>query len=125
MKSFKKHGWYFVSAFLLVLYLTFFHLLNGADAEQVKYLGAGFGSAWLASCFVFQACFRNRFEFGIHTLLTLDFFLEAMIPFHAGYSFYMCAASFWIVFLVYHHLPLGFAAAKSPKPEESAQGSLA
>ncbi len=110
----KRYAWYFVSAFLLALYLTYFHLLNGASPEQVTYLGAGFGSAWMASCFVFQSCFRNRFEFGTHALLTLDFFLEAMVPFHAGYSFYFCAASFWAVFLVYHHIPLGIGTAKTP-----------
>lgn len=100
-----KYAWYFVSAFLLVLYLAFFFTVNGAEAGQVRFIGAGFGTAWLASCFIFQTCFRNRFEFGIHTLLTLDFFLEGMVPFHSGYGFFYCAASFWTVFLVYHHLP--------------------
>jgi len=113
MNTIRRYAWYLVSVFLLGIYLTYFHLLNGADAEQIKYLGAGFGSLWLASCFIAQTCFRNRFEFAIHTLITLDFFLEAMVPFHSGYSFYVCAASFWVVFWVYHHLPLAFAA----KPE--------
>lgn len=101
-----SYGWYFVSALLLIVYLAFFHLLNVVTPEQMVYLGAGFGTLWLGSCFVFQSCFRNRFEYGIHTLVTLDIFIESMIPFHTGYSFYLCATGFWLVFLFYHHLPM-------------------
>jgi hypothetical protein len=106
MDKLKKSAWYVVSVYLLILYLTYFHLLNVADGEQVKFLGAGFATAWLVSCFVFQTCFRNRFEFAIHTLLTIDFYLESLVPYHSGLSFYFCAAGFWTVFLIYHHLPI-------------------
>ncbi len=102
----KRTAWYLLSVYLLAIYLTFFYLLNAADAEQVQRLGAAFSGIWLSSCFVFQNCFRNRFEFSIHTLLTLDFCFESLVAGHAGYSFYYCAAGFWIVFLTYHHLPL-------------------
>ena len=105
MKFFKNYAWYFVSLFLLAIYLIYFHLLNVADPQQVKYLGAGFGSAWLVSCFVFQSCFRNRFVFGIHALVTLDFVLEALAPVHSGFGFYFCAVGFWTVFVIYHHYP--------------------
>ena len=110
MGSLRKNAWYLVSVYLLALYLAYFHWLNVVDVGQIKYVGAGFASAWLGSCFVFQACFRNRFEFAIHTLLTLDFYLESLVPYHSGYSFYFCAASFWTVFWVYHHLPVRIAA---------------
>ena len=85
-------------------------LLVGAQQpsinNKVQRLGAAFSAIWLSSCFVFQNCFRNRFEFSIHALLTLDFCFESLVPDHAGYSFYYCAAGFWLVFLTYHHLPL-------------------
>lgn len=106
MKHLDKLAWYPVSLYLLGLYLTYFHLLNLADPEQVRFLGAGFATAWLVSCFVFQSCFRNRFEFSIHTLLTIDFCLESLVSDHTGLGFYFCAAGFWLVFLVYHHLPV-------------------
>ena len=118
MGKLKKNAWYLVSFYLLMLYLTYFHLLNVADAEQVKFLGAGFATAWLVSCFVFQACFRNRFEFAIHSLLTIDFFLESLVPYHSGLSFYFCAAGFWTVFLIYHHLPVR-TSAKSVSSDRS------
>lgn len=105
MKLINRYQWYFISIFMLVIYLAFFYSLNAADAHQVKFVGAGFATVWLACCFVFQSCFRNRFEFGIHTLLTLDFVLEALVTQHSGYGFYYCAACFWSVFWVYHHLP--------------------
>ncbi len=103
-----KKSWYLVSLLLLGLYLAYFYLLNGSsnNSVQIRFLGAGFSVAWLAVCFIAQSCFRNRFEFGIHTLLTLDFVLESLVDSHSGYGFYFCAASFWTVFLVYHHLPL-------------------
>ena len=104
MAFLKKNAWYLVSFYLLVVYLAYFHVLNATPPDQIKFVGAGFATAWLASCFVFQTCFRNRFEFAIHTLVTIDFYLESLIPFHQGNSFYYCAAGFWIVFLVYHHL---------------------
>ena len=97
--------WYVVSFVLLVLYLTYFHLLNGADEIQVRYLGAAFSAAWLSVCFIAQSCFRNRFEFAIHTIVTLDFVLESLIDSHSGYGFYLCALAFWALFWVYHHLP--------------------
>ena len=102
-----EKSWYFVSLLLLGLYLAYFYLLNeSSNSVQVRFLGAGFSVAWLAVCFIAQSCFRNRFEFGIHTLLTLDFVLESLVDSHSGYGFFFCAASFWTVFLVYHHLPL-------------------
>jgi|TARA_B110000467_G_scaffold116155_1_gene106821 hypothetical protein len=104
--AFKQTAWYLVSIYLLAVYLTFFHLLNGADAKQVQGIGAAFSAIWLSSCFVFQNCFRNRFEFSIHALLTLDFCFESLVANHNGDSFYYCAAGFWAVFLFYHHLPL-------------------
>ena len=39
-------------------------------------------------------------------LVAVDFWAESMILEHSGYGFYYCAAAFWTVFLVYHHLPL-------------------
>ena len=110
----KKYSWYLVSLFLLAIYLAFFYSLNVAEESHVKYLGAGFASGWLATCFVCQSVFRNRFEFGMHTLLTLDFVLEALFPIHSGYGFFFCAASFWTVFLVYHHIPLPKIKATEP-----------
>lgn len=105
-ETLKRTAWYLLSIYLLTVYLTFFHLLNAADAEQIQKLGAAFSAIWLSSCLVFQNCFRNRFEFSIHALLTLDFCFESLVANHAGHSFYYCAAGFWIVFLAYHHLPL-------------------
>ena len=105
MQKLKHWGWYPVSLLLLAIYLSYFHWLNVCKPEQVVILGAGFGTLWMATCFVFQSVFRNRFEFGIHALLTVDFFLEAMTTIHDGYGFYFCALAFWAVFLVYHHLP--------------------
>ena len=102
----RQATWHLLSIYLLAVYLTFFYLLNAADAEQIQRLGAAFSAIWLSSCFVFQNCFRNRFEFSIHALLTLDFCFESLVANHAGYSFYYCAAGFWLVFLTYHHLPL-------------------
>lgn len=110
MNFLKKHAWYLVSIYLLILYLLYFHLLNRANPDQIKFLGAAFATTWLVSCFVFQTCFRNRFEFAIHTLLTIDFYLESLVSYHAGLSFYFCAAGFWTVFWFYHHLPIRFPA---------------
>lgn len=107
MKTLFDNAWYLVSGYLLLIYLSYFHLLNTTtDPSQIRFLGAGFATVWLVSCFVFQACFRNRFEYAIHTLLTVDFYLESLASLHSGYSFYACAAGFWAVFLVYHHWPI-------------------
>lgn len=108
MPFIRKYAWYFVSLLLLSIYLTFFHLLNIASPNgvQVSLLGAIFSSVWLATCFICQTVFRNRFEFGIHSLLTVDFVLEALVPVHSGLGFYFCALGFWTVFLVYHHYPI-------------------
>ena len=97
-----KAAWYVVSLCLLVIYLVFFHMLNAATAARIPMLGIVFGSVWMTVCFVFQTVFRNRFEFGIHMLVAVDFWAESMILEHSGYGFYYCAAAFWTVFLVYH-----------------------
>ncbi|MFK7769904.1 MAG: hypothetical protein AB8B55_22035 [Mariniblastus sp.] len=98
-------AWYFVSLILLGIYLTYFHLLNQATPMEVRFLGAGFAIGWMAVCFVAQSYFRNRFEFAIHTLVSADIVLESVVDSHSGYGFYFCAAAFWMVFWVYHHLP--------------------
>ena len=106
MKFWKQHGvWYAVSGLLLAVYLAFFHWLNVAEPHQIGMGGLVFATVWLSVCFVAQSVFRNRFEFGIHTFLTLDFFMESLVPQHSGYGFYFCAVGFWTVFLIYHHLP--------------------
>ena len=107
MNFWKQHRvWYAVSALLLGVYLAFFHWLNVAEPHQVGVGGLIFATVWLSVCFIAQSVFRNRFEFGIHTFLTLDFFMESLAPEHSGYGFYFCAFGFWTVFLIYHHLPL-------------------
>ncbi len=117
MQKLIQLSWYIVSFLLLAIYLTYFHMLNVCKPEQVVILGAVFGSLWMVTCFVCQSVFRNRFEFGIHTLITIDFFLEAMTTVHRGYGFYFCALSFWVVFLVYHHLPLIYSVTKNRRFE--------
>ncbi len=114
MTALRQNAWYFVSAYLLVVYLAYFHWLNIATAEQVSFIGAGFTAVWLVSCFVFQNVFRNRFEFAIHVMLALDFHLESLVPRQAGLGFYFCAAGFWAVFLIYHHWPIQQRAAEAP-----------
>jgi len=96
-------SWYVASAILLAVYLGFFHSLVVAKPEQVQMFGAGFSVIWMFVCFLFQSSFRNRFEFGIHMLLVVDFVLESLVPVHDGYGFYFCALAFWSVFWVYHH----------------------
>lgn len=99
-------AWHIVSLILLAIYLACFHVFNASTPEQIPAVATTFGSAWLVTCFVCQTVFRNRFEFGIHSLVAIDFMLEGLIPNHSGYGFYLCAAGFWSLFLVYHYWPL-------------------
>jgi hypothetical protein len=116
MKFSPKKIWYLVSFILLATYLVYFHLLNVASPEQVPILGACFSSLWLFICFVFQQAFRNRFEYSIHILLAVDFYLESMTVIHSGYGFYYCAFGFWTVFWFYHHWTLVKATELSKQP---------
>jgi hypothetical protein len=58
----------------------------------------------------------NRYEFLFYLALPLDMALEGLIPEHKGYSFYLCAASFWLVFIVYR-IYLAFAPAEKNRSE--------
>ena len=93
--------WTLLSGFLLLIYLTFFHLCLGAEYLTCNALGVGSWLLWTAVCFAFKDIFLNRFEYGIHLLVGVDLLLEGFSPVHEGYGFYVCASCFWAVFLIY------------------------
>ncbi len=98
--------WIGLSLGLLVVYLSFFHLIVDQSPRTTLLVGIGFAHSWTAICLWFRHWFANRFEFGIHLILTADIQLEALVPVHQGYGFYFCALAFWSVFWIYH---FGFA----------------
>ena len=93
--------WLALNLVLIGLYLGFFHLSLLVDFPGSLPIGLGIAvvMAWL--CFRFRKLFINRYENFIYYALPLDIALEGLIPFHSGYSFYWCAASFWLVFGCY------------------------
>ena len=95
-------SWIMTSALLLLIYLAFFHLCIGATYQVCIALGVGSWLVWTIICWYLRGVFWNRFEYFIHQLVGLDLLMEGFIPFHEGYGFYLCAASFWLVFLVNH-----------------------
>ena len=96
--------WPMVSVVLLIVYLAFFHLCLGSSYGMCIGIGIGCWITWLSICATFENIFTNRFEYWIHQLVGLDILFEGFSPLHEGLGFYYCAASFWVVFLVYHYV---------------------
>ncbi len=92
--------WLQFNLMLLAVYLGFFHLCNVLVWPMTLGLGLAFGL--LAACLVWRTtAFRSKFERVVYLAIPLDIFLESLIPYHAGYSFYFCALAFWTLFLSY------------------------
>jgi type IV secretory pathway TrbL component len=93
--------WLALNLVLIGLYLGFFHLSLLVEFPGSLLIGLVIAGvmAWL--CFQFRKLFLGRYENFIYYALPLDIALEGLIPFHSGYSFYWCAASFWLVFGCY------------------------
>lgn len=93
-------NWIQFNLMLLATYLGFFHACNVLDWPITLLLGAGFGLT--AAYLVWQTTsFRTKFERLVYLAIPLDIFLESLIPYHAGYSFYFCALAFWTLFVSY------------------------
>ena len=88
--------WICLSAFLLIVYLGFFHVCLMLDPQGCTIAGAIFWLVWLLITVTFRKVFINRFEFWIHQLVGVDILFEGFNPFHAGFGFYFCALSFWL-----------------------------
>ncbi len=93
--------WVILSTVLLAMYLGFFHYCMGASYFTCIAAGVVTWMVWTGLCWSVRGVFMNRFEYGIHQLVGVDILLEGFNPMHQGFGFYYCAASFWLVFLVY------------------------
>ena len=98
--------WVVLSAFLLSIYLAFFHVCLGASQNICQIAGVSFWLIWALICFHWRALFVNSFEYWIHQLVGVDLLLEGFSPLHEGLGFYWCAAAFWTVLLAYHVLAI-------------------
>ena len=99
----KSHlRWSGVNVILLALYLSFFHLCLGTSATGCIILGFIFSSSTILVCLISKNVFKNRYEYIFYHFLAVDILIEGFIPLHEGYSFYWCAAGFWLVFILYH-----------------------
>lgn len=96
--------WIGISSLLLLVYLTFFHLCLNASYGMCIAIGFGSWAVWCLICVAARNIFLSRFEFAIHQLVGIDILLEGFNPLHEGYGFYYCAASFWVVFLIYRFI---------------------
>lgn len=93
--------WIVFNLFLLGCYLGFFHLCLVFDFPVSLLIGIVVALIVTAVCVRFRELFVNRFEFLIYLVLPLDILLESLIPIHQGLSFYGCAISFWMLFILY------------------------
>ena len=93
--------WTWVSASLLLVYLTFFHLCLESSYTTCVLLGVTCYAIWVGICYFCREVFLNRFEYCIHQLVGIDILLEGFSPLHEGYGFYVCAGCFWCVFVTY------------------------
>ena len=93
--------WLAFNLALFVLYIGFFHLCLVTQFPISLAIGVVIAAAMSYLCVRFYRLFANRYEFLFYLALPLDVVLEGLIPFHSGYSFYWCAASFWLVFGIY------------------------
>lgn len=93
--------WLVFNLFLLGCYLGFFHLCLIFDFPWSMLIGVAIALIVIGASVRFRHLFVNRFEFLIYLVLPLDVLLESMIPIHKGYSFYSCAVSFWMLFILY------------------------
>jgi len=109
--------WIGFNLVLLGCYLGFFYLCLALEFPWSLLIGWGMAGVVTGLCFRFRALFLNRYEFLFYLVLPLDMVLEGLIPEHVGYSFYLCAASFWFVFIVYRiYVSMGFQKTQSPPP---------
>lgn len=93
--------WIWFNLFLLASYIGFFHLCLITEFPVSMVIGFVIAAVMAFLCFRNYALFTNRYEFWFYLALPLDVALESLIPFHSGFSFYWCAASFWSVFVIY------------------------
>ena len=93
--------WIFFNLALLGCYLGFFHLCLIFDFPWSLLIGAAVAHVMIIGCVRFRHLFVNRFEFLVYLVFPLDILLEGLIPIHQGYSFYFCAVSFWMLFILY------------------------
>lgn len=94
-------SWAGFNLVLLGCYLGFFHLCLVVVFPWSFVIGIIVACLTMAICLRFRNLFVNRFEFLLHLAIPLDIAIEGMIPLHSGYSFYYCAAAFWLVFILY------------------------
>ena len=83
------------------LYLAFFHLCLDIRWPWSMVIGIVIALVITGFCFRFRSQFLNRYEFLFYLSIPLDVAVESLIPVHSGFSFYWCAASFWLVFILY------------------------
>lgn len=95
--------WPWFSLTLLAIYLLFFHVRMVAPLHWNVMLGIGVWFYWAAFCYRARHVFATQFEYWIHQAVGLDILIEGFNPWHAGYGFYLCAAAFWSIFLIYHY----------------------
>ena len=93
--------WIVFNLLLLAGYLGFFHLSLVFDFPWSLLIGVVVASLLTALCVKNRHLFINRFEFLIYLVVPVDILLESLIPLHEGYSFYGCALSFWMLFILY------------------------
>ena len=93
--------WIVFNLVLLGYYLAFFHLCLVFDFPASLLVGVVIAIIMIGVCVRWRRSFANRYEFLLYLVLPLDILLEGLIPYHDGYSFYLCAAAFWAVFVFY------------------------
>ena len=95
--------WLVFNTLMLGCYLGFFHLVQHVPFPASAIVGVLFTHGMIATSYLFQDVFLNRWEVAFYLILPLDIALESLVPIHQGYSFYFCATAFWCVFLGYRY----------------------
>ena len=119
--------WAFFNLVLLSLYLGFFYVCLALEFPWSLLVGWTMASVVAGLCFRYRNLFLNRYEFLFYLVLPLDMVAEGLIPEHAGYSFYACAGSFWLVVIGYRIYLAVFRVVDEPlefKSENDLDGTI-
>lgn len=104
--------WMIGNGILLGCYLGFFHLSLIVAFPGSLVVGILFAATTSILCLRYRRLFLNRYEGLFYQVIPLDILLESLIPYHSGYSFYVCALAFWLVFVSYRLAICRFSTAK-------------
>lgn len=118
MPKSKLQTWIRFNLVLLALYLGFFYCCLIVEFPWSLVIGWGLAGLVTLICVCCRHLFLNRYECVFYSVLPLDMVLESLVPVHTGYSFFACATSFWLVFILYR-IYLEVFGVRARQPDES------